>query len=340
MNEPDNPTPEQNPVVSRSKVSWWFLTMMLLAFIAFGFVFYRVYFMSQDLTETLSRVTHEMQANKDQISDLERELSSLRQGLQQQEAILQKQAQALQDWHNLSQVGPSGRGRDRSAILDAQYFIRLGGDQLLLSKDLPRAIQLFNRAQLELNRVSDPRVLFLKKALAQDIATLQGLPLVNTTKVYLSLTSLQQQIDSLPPLVVPVQKSEPSIEEPAPSTFWRVLSQMVVVYHLPNATTPPFITPDRRLALLENLHSSLGDAAWAVLRHDNVVYQSNLQQATSWVRQYFSLNSSITKKVIEELEALQTVSVQPPQDIVLVSPKAFEDYFKAETSETGIQNHA
>jgi uroporphyrin-3 C-methyltransferase len=158
--------------------------------------------------------------------------------------------------------------------------------------------------------------------------------------LYLSVTSLQQQIEKLPFLVVPAQTAEvPSAATTSSSSLWargldriaRVLRQMVVVYRLPTPNTPPFITPDRRPYSYENLQAVLGDAGWAVLHHDNQVYQSNIQQASNWVRQYFSLNSPLTKTVLNELQALQAVSVQPGKEVVLLSPKAFEDYLKAAT---------
>lgn len=337
-----NPDGNRDPKVSGSKAPLWFLMLLTLALLAAGAaLFYRTDALNQNVIASLTSFSHETQWTKHQISDLQGELTLLQQRLQQQEETMRRQAQVLQEWRGLSQVGPSSRGRDHGAILDAHYFVRLAGDQLLLNKDLPQALLLLNQAQTELNRVADPQALPLKKAVAQDLTTLKNLPAINATHVYLSLSSLQQQIEKLPLLVVPVQNTEAAASASSPSsTFWErgldrissVLRRMVIVYHLPSAQTPPFITPDQRPYIYANLQATLGNAGWAVLHHDAEIYQANLQQATDWIRHYFSLNSPLTQTVLNELQTLRTVSVQPAKDVVLLSPKAFEEYLKAEPS--------
>lgn len=326
---------------SSGKTAVFFLTILTLALMGgAGAIYYRTYLLSQTVNDSLLNFSHQTKWDQHQISDLQNEITVLQQRLQQQEETLRKQTQVLQDWHGLSQVGPSSRGRDHSSILDAQYFVKLANDQLLLTNDLPQTLNFLNQAQTELNKVVDPQAESLKKAVAQDIAALKNLPAPSLTNVYLSLSSLKHQLEKLPLLVVPVQNSEASAPPAAPATLslWEkglqrigtILRQMVVVYHLPTPKTPPFITPDQRPYIYESLQSTLSDAGWAVLHHDSEIYHSNLQQAAEWIRQYFSINSPLTQAVLTELQALQAVSIQPAKEVVLGSPKVFQDYLKTE----------
>jgi uroporphyrin-3 C-methyltransferase len=330
-----------SPKRSAGGAAVFFLTMLTLVSLgAAGFLAYRTYLLNQSVTASLAGASHQAESNKHQLADLQTELTLLQQRLQQQEEVLRKQAQSMQDWQALAQVGPSNRGRDHSALLDAEYFVKLANDQLLLTHDLPRTLHFLNQAQAELNKVTNPQAEVLKKVLAQDLASLKELPAPSVTNLYLSLISLQKQIEKLPLLVVPVQNSEAPVSAPPAASIWergfqhlgKILRQMVVVYHLPSATTPPFITPDQRPYIYENVRSALSDAGWAVLHHDPEIYQSNLQLAQEWIRQYFSVSSPLTKTVLTELQSLQTVSIQPAKEVILGSPKAFQEYLKAEAA--------
>jgi uroporphyrin-3 C-methyltransferase len=55
----------------------------------------------------------------------------------------------------------------------------------------------------------------------------------------------------------------------------------------------------------------LQQAQWAVIHSNAAVYQSSLQQATSWIQQYFANNEPTTQAMLSVLDALQKVNIQP-----------------------------
>ncbi len=344
MTSQENGSPlEITPKKSSSGKTGFLFLVVTAILIAMGFGYYRMFLLNQGVTASLLSFSDEMKWNKHQISDLQNEVTVLQQQLQQQDQVLRRQAQQLQEGQGGGgQAGLSNRGRDHSAILDAQYYVNQANNQLKWMTDVPQTLNWLTEAQNELTHVAGPQASVLKKAVADDIAALKNTATLDVTQVYLRLTALSQQVEKLPMLLVPAQEKNaaPSPALASNASFWEktvdrisaVLRQMVVVYHLPSINTPPFITPDLRPYLYENLRASLNAALWAVLHHDSEIYHSSLQQADTWVRQYFSVNAPLTQALLTELQSLQTVSLQPAKEVVLVSPKAFEDYLKTESS--------
>lgn len=324
----------------RGKAGILFLILLTAVLLAMGFSYYRVFLLNHRVSTSLLSFSHEMDWNKHQIADLQHGMLELQQQLQQQEQVLRRQVQQAQEGQAAVQAGLSGRGRDYSAIVAAQYYVSQANNQLKWMSDVPQALNWLTGAQNELVRVADPHAAALKKAVADDIAALKTQPVLDVTQLYLHLTALSQQVGKLPLLFVPTQeKNAVSLPALAPTaSFWEkarnrlsaVLGQMVVVYRLPAANMPPFIAPDQRPYFYENVRAALNAALWAVLHHDSQIYHSSLQQADTWVRQYFSMTSPSTQAVLIELQALQKVSLQPAKDVVLISPQAFEDYLRTE----------
>jgi|GEM_PF-5410788 len=331
-----NPVSAEFKHAGVSKLVIIFLISLLLTGMGVGgFFYYQIFQLNQHVDSTLVSFAHQTKWNQHQISDLQGEYTLLQQKLQQVDQTVQKETQALQTSQGSAALN---RGSDYWAIMDAQSFLRLAMTQLLLTNDLPQALGFLTQAQNVLNSLTDPRVAGLKKALEEDVATLKKLSWTNTTNLYQRLVSLQKQIQQLPWLPVPVQNAEKTASSSTADKaadwtsgfahFWNALKQMVTVYHLPNQNTPPFVTPDLQPYIYQNLYSLLNQAIWAVLNNNPNIYASSLNQASEWIRQYSSGGSTLTMNVLNELQALQGLSIQSSKNVVLTAPKVFQDYWK------------
>jgi uroporphyrin-3 C-methyltransferase len=287
--------------------------------------------LSQSVSESILSLTQQAAEDRQQLTAAQDRLATMEHQIGMQEA---RQTQALQEWRNA--VQNTALNRDYLKVVDAQYWVQLAADYLLLTHDVPRALRLMAQAQEILSQMNDARAIPIQRALAQDLAMLKSLPWVNTAEVYLNLNAIQEQMKQLPLVVVPAQGYE---QRPVTATdenlstwgkawhsFKQALRQMVVVYRLPSTQMPPFVTPDEQPYIYQNLFAILNEAQWAVLHRNNAVYQASLVKASQWTQQYAQQSAPLTQTVLSELSSLQKLTLQSTQDIALASPKAIQEY--------------
>ncbi|HVY54100.1 MAG TPA: uroporphyrinogen-III C-methyltransferase, partial [Gammaproteobacteria bacterium] len=287
------------------------------------------YILHQTIQLSLSTASQQLQNTQEQVAQLQERFANMQQTLQSQQDTLDQQTKLTSDlqFKNLNNV------------LVAQHWVQLANNYFLLTANIPHAINFLGQALNELDKVSDPQSIVLKQALQNDLATLRNIPWVNPYDVYNRVTRLQQQVLQLPLLQVPTQDKASNLLPPlenASSSFWRqsvqtawdALRQMIVVHHLPNANTPPFIMPDQRPYIYQNLYVLLNETLWAVLNEDVDIYHASLKRVSDWINQYFDLSAPAVTSVLGELAQLQSITLQPAKGVMLTSPKAFQDYLK------------
>ena len=61
--------------------------------------------------------------------------------------------------------------------------------------------------------------------------------------------------------------------------------------------------------ILQYITLELGQAEWALLRRDNMVYQASLQQAEHWVNRYYVSSDPSTEKALAMFKELRAQDV-------------------------------
>jgi uroporphyrin-3 C-methyltransferase len=194
------------------------------------------------------------------------------------------------------------------------------------------------RADQTLQNVNDANMLDLRKSLAANIANLQALPAVDTTKLYLQIAGLQDVLNQLPlpaePLSPNAKAAATTVSDPnmpwwqaGLNRSWQALRQLVVVRYN-GSNTLPLVLPEEKAFLYQNLHAKLDNALWGVLHSNNDVYQISLAQAIAWVKQYFVQTAPATQSVLQGLQELQKVNIQPPTVNLTDSLQLFDRYFQ------------
>jgi uroporphyrin-3 C-methyltransferase len=206
---------------------------------------------------------------------------------------------------------------------------------LQLGDNVALVIHLLQAANQELGNVSDPKVVPLRKALADDILSLQAVPAQDTTGTYLQLNALNTEVDKLPldtPLPVITHTQELSPKAPWWKRGWQTtlnsLQKIVIVrYNEPGVR--PFILPDQQELLYQNIHAMFYQAMTAVVHKQPEIYSASLLQAKTWIEKYFQPNSPLTQTSLKDIEKLQAVNLHPTLP-TLTSVQAFHDYANAE----------
>ena len=73
----------------------------------------------------------------------------------------------------------------------------------------------------------------------------------------------------------------------------------------------PLLTAEENLLMRQNLRLLIEQAKLALLAREQSIYDETLQQAQSWIQQHFEMAGGASKGMIEELEALSSVTVSP-----------------------------
>jgi uroporphyrin-3 C-methyltransferase len=197
------------------------------------------------------------------------------------------------------------------------------------------ALTLTQRADQVLQNLQDSSVLEIRKSLAEKIASLQQVPKVEVTGIYLTLAALDKMIDQLPLPASPLkaEQTQPIASNPEASWWerglnqsWQALRKIVIVKNdLQNVL--PVIMPEEKVFLFQNLHAQLASAMWGALHRNMPVYQASLARAVSWIQLYFDKDKPATQAMLKNISQLQAVNIEPPVITLAPTLKLFDDYF-------------
>lgn len=320
-NEATQQTPDNNKRKRR-------LTTIGLMFVTFG-VIVLIYLFYATNFFLLRNVAHSqnLEAN---YAQLQKNLNTVEQQVVQLTSDLKTQDQVI---NALRQI-QSGYNRDEWRVVEAEFLAKLANDKLQLENNIPQAIILLQSSDHEIADNKDARLLPVRKALADDIAALQAVPTLDISGVYLRLSALNEQISKLPLPNKPAQVEEKPLGVDASLPWWKrglqetwhELKQVVVVRY--NKTgSMPLVMPEQQDFLYQNIHAAMEKAMWALLHQQSDVYHASLDQAMSWIKQYFIPDSPITQSVLTNLTQLQAINVHPSMPKTSESLPAFTEYF-------------
>jgi uroporphyrin-3 C-methyltransferase len=335
----EQPLTTETPSIPK-KTSKTGIVITLLALIIFVAAFGYGYFQLGKVNVALARdvsTLKQQAAEKDKTLDLiQKSMSSLQNTEQQSQDMAAQQEQVIANWRD-AQKGDLNKW----SVAEAKYLVQLANDHLQFTHDINLAMLLIQRADDVLQNVQDPNLLEIRKSLAADLAKLQAVPQVNVTELYLRLSGLNTQIDQLPFPATPLaaQKTTPEAI-PADTSWWKkglmhtweTLRQIVIVRNN-NTKALPLVVPDEKIYLNQNLHAQMESAMWGVLHRNDEVYQDSLARAINWIKQYYVPDAPETKAMLDNLQDLQKVEVQPPQLNLADTLQQFESV-SASTSST------
>jgi uroporphyrin-III C-methyltransferase len=280
------------------------------------------------------------------------EMNALRSELQQfrsEQSPLQQNQQALKDsLANLGtqQITLDGRQRELEnkwlekehqrpndwMLAEASYLVRMAGRKLWLEQDLTTASALLIDADSRIQSMADPSLITLRKALANDIATLKSAPEVDREGLSLRVGTL---VDNLDQLNIKGLEPEETENDPASSevtdqisdwksNFSKSVQQFAehfITIRRRDSDVEALLSPDQSAYLQENMRLQLQLAQLSLLRQEQANFRDHLQKAQSWLTEYYEPNDSATQFMQKELTTLQeaditahypqTFSVQP-----------------------------
>ncbi len=215
--------------------------------------------------------------------------------------------------------------------MQVDAFVKQAVFHLTFEKDIPLALQCLEAADRMIATSQDLALLPVRKALAEKIAILKTLPIVDVVGIVAKLSELSLQAEKLPQIPVAVQpdvaqKSKKIASEPVSTTaktntqifldrleklaevVWRELSNMVVITKSDQLASA-WLSEDQRASVMIHLQAKLDLVQWAVIHQREEIYQQNLSQVDYLLRHYFSEQNIQVRMMLKTLAELKAISV-------------------------------
>ena len=232
----------------------------------------------------------------------------------------QKSIQSLQ----LAVADVKGRRPNDWLLAEADYLVKLAGRKLFLEHDAVSATKLMESADQRIAALNDPSLVSLRQSMTNDITKLRTIPLIDRDGLVLRITSLQQQVDSLP-LANAILPEAAVVDKKAVSqdindwqnnlmTSMKDFSENFITFRSRDGEVIPLLSPEQHFYLRENIKGKLETAIRAVYKEQGELYSVALNTTSEWSKAYLNQdNNSVIEfeKAIKQLSE-QNISVKYP----------------------------
>ncbi|MDP2559553.1 uroporphyrinogen-III C-methyltransferase [Psychrobium sp. 1_MG-2023] len=321
------PTEQELDKKYKNKVSKLAVFAIFLILLLAGGGGYGGYWLYNELGDDKAAINELKQSQEDEFSSMQRQtqqkLQAQQQSIAQANAQLSKEIEQQQDVTQILQdkvLELSGRRPNDWLLAEANYLVRLAGRKLWQEKDQNTASELLATADLRIAEMNDPSLIHIRKALANDIASLQALPSDQTETYALKIDGLISQVDNLKLNMI---KLADAVEEGDSKELsnsaddwkdnlektWQSFSEGFITVRRRTGGVEPLLSPKQQWYLEENLKSKLIQAQLAIYRHQQDAFEHAIELSTRWTMQFFDRQDSTTEFMLSELEKLHKVSV-------------------------------
>jgi len=276
-------------------------------------------------TQLADEIASKNSALRNQVNKLEDELARLDDEREAQNLLLERTQTRLSDAIKQVEAGRSTSEADWR-LAEAQYLLRLANQRVLMEQRPEGALTLLRGADKVLADLDDVSLYSLRQALAQDIAKLEAVPKLDVEGTYLRLAALIEQSRELPTLSLEQQRQLPdmlkeitpdavdeTLQQDIQSAFARAMSSLesLVVIQQHDRAVEPLLSPEQGHYLRQNLQLLLEQAQLALLRQQQVIYETSLNRSIELISRYFDAANSATQALSQALEQLNTLQVAP-----------------------------
>jgi uroporphyrin-3 C-methyltransferase len=230
---------------------------------------------------------------------------------------------------------------DRSdwQLAEAEYFLQLANQRLLLGGDPRTALEQLVAADDIIRHVQDSGLLPARAALAKDIAALKALELVDTEGLYLALEAVAEQAQELQ-LIEPVtvQEQQPDQPDEAASLGERLqyglraaLRKLDDLVQIRRRDEPykPLLAPQYEAALQQNIKLAFEQAQVALLLSNQKLYEHSLNKAREALLTYYTVDEHATQIVAQAIADLSAKKVAMKLPDISQSRRELKAYLNA-----------
>jgi len=267
-----------------------------------------------------------------QLLNLQTTLQQTQTNLKQQSSIIQSNQSNLQ--HVMKLISHDTIGW---ALLETNYLIKLADINLTINDNVPLAIKLLQTADNRIAALTDPSLIPLRRALTNDINTLQSTPKVDVWGIILRIETLNNQIGQTAIISNSFTKPKEHIVKQtetkvAPKLSWRNLWQVslqklknIFVIRHQKDVPQPLLSLEQQVYLRQKIQLLLEQAQWAVMHKQPKIYHLCLQNVNKLVNVYFAHNQQAVQNISQVVEELQKIDIKPATPNISASIRAIHE---------------
>lgn len=261
--------------------------------------------LKQQLASALSKIDQTSSKDAEQLATLDQTQQRLQgemQGLQNR--VLDLNDKRPNDW----------------MLAESEYLVRMAGRKLWLEHDLISAITLLGNADERIRALNDPSLMPIRKALAEDITKLKGMPRIDREGLTLKLAALEDQVELLPLSTVSMPEAKLEADQAVTANpdewesnlkkNWVKFTENFVTIRRRDGAVEALLSPQQEIFLRENLKTKLLQAQISVYREQQTLYEDSLDKAQRWLTQYFDTENSATRYMQGEIDKLKGEQIQ------------------------------
>ena len=293
-----------------------------------------IYYLWQEHTKALHDQQQQLTQLQSVVKDHSETQQQFDQAVKEELGKLHERQQALKD--AVTELLKTSRHlRHEWLVAEAEYLVNLAGHRLILARDANTAITALKAADDRLREAGDPSLIVLRKALAEDINTLEAVAIPDTAGLSLKLSTMVQDVEDLP-LLTPEPKTattqqigptKPSLENwrELPGAMWEDMKKLVIIRDH-QGPIKPLLSPEQHFFLSQNLKLQLEQARLALLNGENAIYHERLDTVQTWLHNWFDLEHNRTVYMLDRIKELQAIDIQPSLPELTRTYQAFQAY--------------
>jgi len=303
-----------------TKKSSGFLAKFILFLIVAGLIGAGGYTLYDKVLQEKQQLAEESVKNQDELNKLNNDIQSLRQDAAENQTALKDLTDKLLTLKHSMQNVEELNHKEPWVVAEVQYLVKLANLNIKFRANSSVAIELLKMANQELASAENPKFEDVQKALTADIANLEAVPQIDKVPIYMRLFALNQKVNKLPLLNVPnsashkVQPNEVKVDgswwQRGINATWAKLKDIIVVRYNDSGKLP-LIPPEQQVFLYQNLNTVILQAMTALLQNQNEVFHASLLQAITWINDYCVPESTVTKSMLADLNALKEIDIAP-----------------------------
>ena len=307
----------------KRRLAWLGLLAIILALMAL-FVYAALRF-QRDLQLELSHHERALDALRAELETAQQERVRWREDLRQRQDQIAADDSDYEQRINLVEerlaaqnkrlLSMSTTSREDWLLAEAEYLLKLANQRVLIERNAGASVALLTKADAILRDLDDPDLYSLRAAIQDDLIKLKLVEAIDVEGIYLRLGALARQVEQIPFVkntfehATETQAGES--EDAAPqSSLKRFLRTLGGYYRIIDDSEKPevLLPPDASAYLYLNLRMSLEQAQLALLREQQAIYNSSLEQSLRWLNRYFP-GSSVSQRFSTELTELLEIKV-------------------------------
>lgn len=338
---------DAKPVVKKvaSKSMFWLYSFLFNLFLLVGLGFLAIMFFDQKVTlDRISGVQNQTEPEREATVDGLADLQSLSEAFTSQLADANSQivaqntelaeASSLVSEHSLElgrlnrelirtrlRINDTGTAVNQEWLLaEVESLLRLAQQGLVITGDVNSAIALFLASEDILQQINDPAIFSIRQVLAAELLSLRAVTEVDVEKIYLQLGEVNQRIEALGVISGIAEQSVATEEiditpvegEPGRTgVLGSVLDKFseYIVIRRRDDVIQPLLTSDEKVYVKQNVQLQLQQARLALLREQEVIYQSSIAEAAENIELFLIGEGSQKQNILSALAELQETEI-------------------------------